>query len=72
MAVLREEERHGWHVVEASDQPWDHRRVPRSARSARSAGFRRELPEAGGGAARREHDDPWGYWKRPTGRQVEA
>lgn len=66
MAVLEHEGRRGWHVVdfgplfhvvEASDRAWEHRRAvwsPSVARGLRAEGW---MPVG-------EVTFPWGYWKR--------
>lgn len=68
MAVLEQEGRAGWHVVEygtlfhvveASDVPWEHRRVPWSPTAARRMA-------ADGWTLIRGATFPWGYYKRPA------
>lgn len=68
MAVLEREGRAGWHVVdygtlfhvvEASDVPWEHRRVPWSPTAARRMA-------ADGWTLVRGASFPWGYYKRPA------
>lgn len=68
MAVLEKEGRAGWHVVdygplfhlvEASDVPWEHRRVAWSPGAARRM-------EADGWTLVRGATFPWGYYKRPA------
>ncbi|GAA0315265.1 hypothetical protein [Kineococcus aurantiacus] len=67
MAVLAEEGRHGWHivdygtlfhVVEASETQWEHHRQPWAP------GARRRL-EAQGWTLVKTMTFPWGYYKRP-------
>jgi hypothetical protein len=69
MAELAEAGRHGWHsvdygtlhhVLEKSDQQWEHRRV------VWGTGTRAAL-EADGWRLIRHNTFPWGYWARPTG-----
>jgi hypothetical protein len=76
MAILAIEGAHGWHivdygtmyhVVEHSDQRWEHRRLLWSP----GGGARRHL-EADGWQLIRETTFPWGYYKRPTGRPAET
>jgi hypothetical protein len=68
MDVLADYGRRGWHVVdfgtlfhvvEASDYQWEHRRVPWTP----GQGARRRL-EAEGWVLIRELTFPWGYYKR--------
>ena len=68
MHVLEVEGRKGWHVVgygaffhlvEASDQPWEHRRVPWVV------GGRASRLEADGWQQVPGPSFPWSYWKRP-------
>ena len=68
MAVLEREGLAGWHVVdygtlfhvvEASDVPWEHRRVPWSPAAARRMA-------ADGWTQVRGATFPWGYYKRPA------
>ena len=68
MAVLEREGRAGWHVVdygnlfhvvEASEVPWEHRRVPWSPTVARRLA-------AEGWTLVRGVTFPWGYFKRPA------
>lgn len=70
MAVLEQEGLRGWHVVdygplfhvvEASDQPWEHRRVVWSPVAARSMAL-------DGWTLIRTGTFPWGYYKRPLRR----
>jgi len=69
MAELAEAGRHGWHsvdygalhhVLEKSDQQWEHRRV------VWGTATRAQL-EAEGWQLIRHGTFPWGYWARPTG-----
>jgi hypothetical protein len=69
MAVLAAEGRRGWHVIdsgtlfhvlEASEQQWEHRRLLWTPGS----GARRHL-EAGGWGLVGEMTFPWGYYSRP-------
>lgn len=73
MAVLDAEGRRGWHVVdygtlfhvvEASDVQWEHRRVPWAP------GVRRRM-EDGGWQLVRSATFPWGYYTRATTRPAE-
>ncbi|GAB3238260.1 hypothetical protein GCM10027586_16080 [Kineococcus gypseus] len=73
MAVLEREGRRGWHVVdygtlyhlvEASDQQWEHLRQPWNPTA------RRRL-EKEGWTLIRTATFPWGYYKRPLGLPAE-
>ncbi|MEU5426497.1 hypothetical protein AB0H73_12940 [Streptomyces olivoreticuli] len=68
MAALAEAGLEGWHVVdygpffhvvEASDRPWEHRRVPFAV------GNRRRRMEAEGWVSVGAGSFPWAYYKRP-------
>jgi len=73
MEQLSEAGRHGWHsidygtlhhVLERTDQQWEHQRVLWGTVS------RSEL-EAAGWRPVRPNTFPWGYWARPTGEPAE-